>query len=237
VAIIALPARIHHPKRAARLGTSARERFCNFIELSPVTVRKMARGELAQMESRYYPGVEADVSRLLSELRTLFDEDFDVQTMQVSSTAVLQARKSSTLRELTGLAAALTVKITPETGGTRVEIGMQKWFDKAAVAAVALVLSAGLLIALPALGAYWQYKLTEDAWKIIEEHIARQAGGYVPPLPGRCGTCGAATSAGSTYCSSCGANLRMGLACATCGAVQKDASARFCNSCGKPLTS
>ena len=58
---------------------------------------------------------------------------------------VLQARKSSTLRDLTGLSAALTIKITPEAGGTRVEIGMQKWFDKAAVAAVALMLSAGLL--------------------------------------------------------------------------------------------
>ena len=189
------------------------------------------------MESRYYPGVEADVIKLMTELRSLFDEDFDVQTMQVSSTAVLQARKSSTLRELTGLAAALTIKVTPETGGTRVEIGMQKWFDKAAVAAVALILSAGLLIALPALGAYWQYKLTEDAWKIIEDHIARKAGGYVPPLPGRCGTCGTAASAGSTYCSSCGANLRVGLTCAHCNAVQKDPSARFCNSCGKPLAS
>src|SRR4029077_8080127 len=149
------------------------------------------------MESRYYPGVEADVIKLTTELRDLFDEDFDVQTMQVSSTAVLQARKSSTLRDITGLAAALTIKITPETGGTRVEIGMQKWFDKAAGAAIALVMSAGLLIALPALGAYWQYKLTEDAWKIIEDHIASKAGGYVPPLPGRCGTCGAANALGS----------------------------------------
>jgi len=105
-----------------------------------------------KMESRYYPGVEADITRLMTSLRDLFDEDFDVQTMQVSSTAVLQARKSSTLREITGLSAALTIKVTPETGGTRVEIGMQKWFDKAAVAAVALLLSAGLLLALPALG-------------------------------------------------------------------------------------
>ena len=58
--------------------------------------------------------------------------------MHVSSTTVLQARKSSTLRDLTGLSAALTIKITPEAGGTRVEIGMQKWADKAAVAAVAV---------------------------------------------------------------------------------------------------
>jgi Double zinc ribbon len=187
------------------------------------------------MDSRYYPGVEADVSRLLVELRQLFDDDYEVQTMQVSTTSVLQARKSNTLRDLTGLSAALTIKITPETGGTRVEIGMQKWFDKAAVAAVAILLSAGLLVALPALGAYWQYRITEDSWKIIEDHIARQAGGYVPPLPGRCGTCGAANTTGAAFCSTCGANLRIGLTCGSCGAVQRETSARFCNRCGKPL--
>ena len=102
------------------------------------------------MESRYYPGVEADVIKLMTELRDLFDEDFEIQTMNVSSTAVLQARKSSTLRDITGLSAALTIKVTPETGGTRVEMGMQKWFDKAAIAAVAAVLFFPLL-ALPAI--------------------------------------------------------------------------------------
>jgi hypothetical protein len=187
------------------------------------------------MDSRYYPGVEADVSRLVAELRNIFDQDYEVQTMHVSSTTVVQARKSSTLRDLTGLSAALTIKVTPEAGGTRVEIGMQKWFDKAAVAAVALLLSAGLLMALPALGAYWQYKLTEDAWKIIEEHIARKAGGYVPPLPGRCGNCGAANTAGSEFCSACGANFRAG-ACPACGTIPRDASARFCNQCGTRLS-
>jgi hypothetical protein len=187
------------------------------------------------MDSRYYPGVEADVSRLTSELRNLFDSDYEVQTMNVSSTTVLQARKSSTLRDLTGLSAALTIKITPEAGGTRVEIGMQKWFDKAAIAALAIMLSAGLLVALPALGAYWQYKITEDAWKIIEAHIARKAGGYVPPQPGRCGNCGAVNSGGAGFCSSCGANLTI-VSCASCGTQQKDASARFCNRCGKPLS-
>ena len=189
------------------------------------------------MDSRYYPGVEADVQQLTAELRRLFDaDDYEVQTMQVSQTAVLQARKSSTLRDLTGLSAALTIKITPEHGGTRVEIGMQKWFDKAAVAAVAVFLSAGLLVALPALGAYWQYKLTEDAWKAVEGHIARKAGGYVPPMPGRCGTCGAANVSASAYCASCGADLNSATAtCEGCGAKQRDPSARFCNRCGKPL--
>src|SRR5882724_9572248 len=107
------------------------------------------------MDSRYYPGIEADILKLNAELRNLFDSDYEVQTMQVSTTSVVQARKSNTLRDLTGLSSALTIKITPEPGGTRVEIGMQKWFDKAAVAAVGMLVFAPLL-ALAALGAYWQ---------------------------------------------------------------------------------
>jgi|ERR1044072_2620668 hypothetical protein len=188
------------------------------------------------MDSRYYPGVEADVSKLVAELRNIFDQDYEVQTMHVSSTTVVQARKSSTLRDLTGLSAALTIKITPELGGTRVEIGMQKWLDKAAIAALAVLLSAGLLAALPALGAYWQYKVTEDAWKIVEDHITRKAGGYVPPLPGRCGSCGAANSADAGFCAACGASFKA-MTCGSCGAVPKDPTARFCNQCGKPLSS
>jgi hypothetical protein len=191
------------------------------------------------MESRFYPGVEADAAKLQRELRALFDNDaaYEIQTMQVSSTTVLQARKTGTLRDLTGLSAALTIKVTPEHGGTRVEMGMQKWFDKAAVAAVAFVVFPPLL-ALPALGAYWQHKITEDAWKVIEAHVARKAGGYVPPMPGRCGTCGSVVTSGSAFCSGCGANMRAAHAsCASCGAQQKDSSARFCNRCGKPLTS
>ena len=186
------------------------------------------------MDSRYYPSVEADVPKLTTQLRTLFDSEYEVQSFQVSTTSILQARKSNTLRDLTGLSSALTIKVTPETGGTRVEIGMQKWFDKAAVAAVGAIVFMPLL-ALAALGAYWQYKLTEDAWKIIEDHIARKAGGYIPPLPGRCGTCGAANIAGSDFCSACGANLKIGNSCRSCGAPQKDSLARFCNRCGKSL--
>lgn len=190
---------------------------------------------MPNMDNRYYPGVEADIPQLTADLRQLFDkDDYEVQIMHVSSTTVLQARKSDMLRDLTGLSASLTIKITPEHGGMRVDIGLQKWLNKAAVATAALILMPWLL-ALPALGAYWQYRMTEDSWKIIEEHIARKAGGYVPPMPGRCGTCGSAASAGSAYCSTCGADLQIGRTCSSCGTIQRDSAARFCNRCGKPL--
>ena len=186
------------------------------------------------MDNRFYPGVEADPPRLAAELQQLFDKEaYEVQSMQVSRTSVIQARKSGTLRDIAGLSSALTVKITPEQGGTRVEIGMQKWFDKAAVAAVAIILQPWLL-ALPALGAYWQHRATESAWNIVEARIAAQAGGYVPPMPGRCGTCGASVNADSSFCATCGSNLRLSN-CHSCGATQRDPTARFCYSCGKAL--
>ncbi|HEY5445761.1 MAG TPA: hypothetical protein VIJ87_15085, partial [Pyrinomonadaceae bacterium] len=66
------------------------------------------------MDSRYYPNVEADLPRLNAELRNLFDSDYEVQAFQVSTTSIIQARKSNTLRDLTGLSSALTIKVTPE---------------------------------------------------------------------------------------------------------------------------
>ena len=45
------------------------------------------------MDSRYYPNVEADVPQLTVELRNLFDSEYEVQTFQVSTTSIVQARK------------------------------------------------------------------------------------------------------------------------------------------------
>src|SRR5215213_1852606 len=39
------------------------------------------------MDSRYYPGVEADVPALSAELRNVFDSEYEVQTFQISSTS------------------------------------------------------------------------------------------------------------------------------------------------------
>jgi hypothetical protein len=186
------------------------------------------------MESRFYPNVEVDVTRLLTELRGLFDSDYEVQTMQVGGASALQARKSSTFLDITGLSSAVTIKVSPEPGGTRVEIGMQKWLDKAAVATVAFFVFPPLL-ALPAIGAYGQYRITERAWNTIEAHVAGKAGGYVPPLPGRCGNCGAANSVGADFCAGCGSKLHLGVTCNGCGTVQGDPAAKFCNRCGTSL--
>lgn len=128
------------------------------------------------MDSRFYPGAGADFDSLMAELKVLFDGDYDVQTMKIGEVWVLQARKSNTLLDLTGLSQALTIRVFTENGGTKAEIGMQKWLDKAAIAAITYILFFPL-IALPIIGAYSQYKLTEGAWDTIEKHIARKTAG------------------------------------------------------------
>ena len=169
----------------------------------------------------------------MAEMRQLFESDdaYEVQTMQVSSTAVLQARKTGTLRDLTGLSATLTIKVTPEHGGTRAEIGMQKWLDKAAVAAAVVILTGGvgtLLLALPALGAYWHTKLPRRM-KIIEGQ-SRAGRRVCAPSARKGGTCGAVATAGLDVLFACGANLRVNVSCNSCGGA-KDPTARYCNRC------
>ena len=40
------------------------------------------------MDSRYYPGVEADVTRLINELRTLFDQEYELLALVIQRAVV-----------------------------------------------------------------------------------------------------------------------------------------------------
>jgi hypothetical protein len=90
------------------------------------------------MDSRYYPGVEVDVPTLSAELRNLFDSEYEVQAFQVRPPAFSGAQVQHVTRSDGTLLSAHDQDHT-RVRGTRVEIGMQKWFDKAAVAAVGVV--------------------------------------------------------------------------------------------------
>ena len=84
---------------------------------------------------------------------------------------------------------------------------MQKWFDKAAVAAVALILSMGALFAGPRrlLAIQDRRRRMEDNQKVMSR--AKRACGYdAATTRRRCGTCGAANIAGAGFCSACAAS-------------------------------
>ena len=38
------------------------------------------------MDSRYYPGVEADIPQMSAALRNLFDSEYEVQLFEISTT-------------------------------------------------------------------------------------------------------------------------------------------------------
>lgn len=136
------------------------------------------------MQIRNY-NVTSDMEQLIPELRQLFKQrDYKLQIRHEGSDVVFQANKSSTIRDWSGLSHALTIRVTPEQGRTSVAAGRQKWFEKAVVAGVGVLIStvlqlqwALILVVLAALGAYWQYKITEDAWNVIDSHMAIQSGG------------------------------------------------------------
>lgn len=132
------------------------------------------------MESRNYPGVKVDRARLSNELHNLFYKDgYEVRERQEPTGIVLEAaHKISMLRVWTGFSHSLTIRITSEPGGTRVWVGKQRWVGKIIVGCIGLVFSGVggfILIILAALGAYRQYKITQDAWSVIEDHIALQS--------------------------------------------------------------
>jgi len=147
--------------------------------------------------------------------------------MQVSSTRYCKrAIEHATRADRTG--SALTIKSRQRrrhARGTR----HAKWFDKQRSR---LLLSiSGPLIALPR----WRLLHTNSPKTRgnNRRYIARKAGGYVHPTR-RCGTCGTAASAGSTFVP------RVARICARAfrGGLRRgaeDPNARFCNSCGKAL--
>lgn len=152
------------------------------------------------MASKNYSSQEVDIGQLIIELREFFvSKNYRFQPKEgPAGGVVLDANKSGNPRDLLGLSLALTVRVTAGPEVTRVWIGNQKWVDKVLVAFVGLVLFVGLgsvlisrygfdllklgylllkifsvlLIILPAVGAYLQYKITQDTWKAIADHEA-----------------------------------------------------------------
>lgn len=213
------------------------------------------------MKSKLY-SLELRIDQLLAELENYFRmQGHQVQIVPVSGGQVLQALKESTLSAITGQSSALTIKLLPNPQGTMVEIGSSKWIDKAAAGVIGYVLLPPLIL-FPIIGMYNQYRLSEEAWRIIDSFAARtQAANnpnnpnYAPPYnyggwagnppntppnwgggntSQNCTNCGSWLSPGATFCSGCGvqANRFAAPVCKKCG-TNNLLGARFCSSCGE----
>src|ERR1051326_1104517 len=125
------------------------------------------------MKSKLYSIQNLRTDQLLAELENFFaSQGHQVQILPINGGQVLQAQKETTFSALTGQSSALTIKVIQDAYGTRAEIGSSKWIDKAAVGVIGYVILPPLIL-IPIIGMYNQYKLGEDAWRIIDSFVAR----------------------------------------------------------------
>ncbi len=189
------------------------------------------------MQTKQYPVGNPNLVELASELEQFFKvQGHQTQSFPVGNGYLVQAQKESTLSNILGQSSALTVKIVSDVNLTIVEIGSSKWMDKAAVGVIGFVIMPVLAI-IPMIGAYNQYKLAEDAWKIVDSFMARQLHNSYTPHAWKgsksCPHCNASIKADAVFCSACGDRVAstVNALCTTCGKVNEP-GARFCSACG-----
>ncbi|HIE50600.1 MAG TPA: hypothetical protein EYP85_02480 [Armatimonadetes bacterium] len=123
------------------------------------------------MTERTYWEVDVEVDDLADELLSWFRRGgFQTQDFVEGQAIVLQARKTSWLRAISGLNLALTVRLVPLEEGLRVEVGAGEWIDKAVGGALG-VLVAWPLAVTTGIGLVQQSQLPQQVLDFIEGYV------------------------------------------------------------------
>jgi hypothetical protein len=125
------------------------------------------------METRFYQTQEVDLQRIAQALLYEYQAlGYEAQQAGTPEQVIIQLRKESTLRAITGFNKALGVSLQKVQGGTLVKVGAQDWVDQIAVGAVGLALHPLLITA--AVGAVTQYTVVHDILNFIDQQIRQQ---------------------------------------------------------------
>lgn len=197
------------------------------------------------MKSKLYSVSNFTPTALVSELEQFFQaQQHRTQSVLIASGYLIQAQRESTFSNILGQSSALTVKLVVGVDSVEVEVGSAKWIDKAAVGVIGYVILPVLAI-IPIIGAYNQYKLSEDVWNIIDSHMARsratsqkgweERSSWQKGVDNSCGFCGRHLLPKAAFCSGCGMPVsKTTPECSSCGKIN-ELDARFCMSCGGKL--
>ena len=125
------------------------------------------------METRFYQTQEIDLQRIAQALVYEYQaQGYEAQQAGTPEQAIIQLKKESMLRAITGFNKALGITLQKVQGGTLVKVGAQDWVDQIAVGAVGLALHPLLITA--AVGAVPQYNVVHDILNFIDRHIRQQ---------------------------------------------------------------
>jgi hypothetical protein len=125
------------------------------------------------METRFYQTQGIDLQRIAQALIYEYQaQGYEAQQAGTPEQVIIQLRKESTLRTITGFNKALGITLQNVEGGTLVKVGAQDWVDQIAVGAVGLALHPLLITA--AVGAVTQYNMVHNLLNFIDQHIRQQ---------------------------------------------------------------
>ena len=135
------------------------------------------------METRIYQTRDLDLQSIAQALVQEYQAaGFEAQQFGDSNQVVVQLKKESTLRSITGFDKALGISFQRSGDGTMVQVGAQDWVDQIAVGAVGLVLYPLLVTA--AIGAVQQRNVVHDVLDSIDRLVRQQqpqASSSTPP--------------------------------------------------------
>lgn len=129
------------------------------------------------MEIRFYETQELDLLSIAQALETEYKgHGFDAQHLGNPEEVMVQLKKESVLRHVTGLDRVVGVTLKHANGGTLVKVGTTKWTDQVAVAAVGMLVLFPLAITAAG-GAITQGHVIHDILTSVDNQIRQQQPG------------------------------------------------------------
>ena len=125
------------------------------------------------METRFYQTRDLDLQGIAQALVLEYQaQGFEAQQLGDINQVIIQLKKESVLRSITGFDKALGISLQRLDNGTLVKVGAQDWVDQIAVGAVGLVLHPLLITA--AIGAVSQQNVVHDLLNSIDRLVRQQ---------------------------------------------------------------
>lgn len=125
------------------------------------------------METRFYQTRDLDLQGIAQALVLEYQaQGFEAQQFGDINQVIIQLKKESILRSITGFDKALGISLQRFNDGTLVKVGAQDWVDQIAVGAVGLVLHPLLITA--AIGAVSQQNVVHDVLNSIDRLVRQQ---------------------------------------------------------------
>lgn len=125
------------------------------------------------METRFYQTRDLDLQGIAQALVLEYQaQGFEAQQLGDINQVIIQLKKESVLRSITGFDKALGISLQRLDNGTLVRVGAQDWVDQIAVGAVGLVLHPLLITA--AIGAVSQQNVVHDLLNSIDRLVRQQ---------------------------------------------------------------